>query len=206
LVPKGLEIDTVEGRGYVGIVAFTMSRLRPIGLPAVPILSDCHETNVRTYVRFRGGDPGVWFFSLDASNGTAVRIARTFWRLNYIRARIDLARNNGHIGYRLDRAERTSARLRVSYSPLASPRPSPPGTLQHWLVERYRLYASEGGALYSGCVSHLPYPTQPATVHEFEETMLRSNGIPRPEAPPLAHYSPGVDVRIHPPRRCRIRR
>ena len=72
LVPTELELDLFEGRAYVGLVPFTMKGVRPAGLPAVPALSNFHETNVRTYVHFQGRDPGVWFFSLDAANLIAV--------------------------------------------------------------------------------------------------------------------------------------
>lgn len=44
-------------------------------LPAVPVLSDSHELNFRTCVHAEGV-PGVWFFSLDASNAVAVLAAR----------------------------------------------------------------------------------------------------------------------------------
>ena len=75
LVPPELEIDTFEGRAYVGLVPFTMTGVRPTLLPAIRRCSDFHEVNVRTYVHFRGRDPGVWFFSLDAADPFAVAFA-----------------------------------------------------------------------------------------------------------------------------------
>jgi hypothetical protein len=45
--------------------------VRPVFAPALPLLSESHELNVRTYVHL-GGVPGVWFFSLDANNRVAV--------------------------------------------------------------------------------------------------------------------------------------
>src|SRR4051812_24259993 len=68
LLPAGLDLDVYQGSAYVGLVPFTMRGVRPVGLPAVPWLSNFHETNVRTYVHAGGRDPGVWFFSLDAAN------------------------------------------------------------------------------------------------------------------------------------------
>ena len=81
LIPAGLEIDTFEGVAYIGLVPFTMTKLRPWWGPPVPGLSNFHETNVRTYVHNKGRDPGVWFFSLDAAQSIAVKIARVFWDL-----------------------------------------------------------------------------------------------------------------------------
>jgi uncharacterized protein YqjF (DUF2071 family) len=39
LVPSVLEIDTFEGRAFVGLVPFTMRGVRPIWAPSVPWLS-----------------------------------------------------------------------------------------------------------------------------------------------------------------------
>ena len=50
LVPDALEIDTFEGRAFVGLVPFTMRGVRPAWAPPLPWLSRFHEVNVRTYV------------------------------------------------------------------------------------------------------------------------------------------------------------
>jgi uncharacterized protein YqjF (DUF2071 family) len=60
-LPAGLTVDTVEGDGFVGITPFFMRNVRPIGLPALPWLSEFQELNVRTYVFDRHGVPGIWF-------------------------------------------------------------------------------------------------------------------------------------------------
>lgn len=81
LVPSRLTIDTFGGQAYVGLVLFTMTGVRPVLLPAAPCLSNFHETNVRTYVHLDGKDPGVWFFSLDAANSVAVKLAQWLFKL-----------------------------------------------------------------------------------------------------------------------------
>ena len=85
LLPEGLTVDMFEGSTYAGIVAFTMHGIRLPWLPAVPGTSAFHETNVRTYVVDERGRPGVWFLSLEASNGLMVGIARNWYRLPYYR-------------------------------------------------------------------------------------------------------------------------
>ena len=92
LVPPQLELDVFEGTAYIGLVAFTMTGVRPIGVPPIWGVSSFHETNVRTYVHRDGRDPGVWFFSLDAANRLAVYLARTFYHLPYYDARLFLER------------------------------------------------------------------------------------------------------------------
>lgn len=83
LVPAQLELDLYDGRAYVGLVPFTMTGVRPVGLPSVPGVSSFHETNVRTYVRLGDCDPGVWFFNLEAASAIAVRLARWLFYLPY---------------------------------------------------------------------------------------------------------------------------
>jgi len=78
LLPPGLTVETFDHSAWVGIVPFSMEKVRPWWAPAVPGISWFLETNVRTYVRHTNGDTGVWFFSLDANSRLAVRVARTF--------------------------------------------------------------------------------------------------------------------------------
>jgi hypothetical protein len=198
LVPDGLDLDLFEGRAYVGLVPFTMTGVRPAGLPAFPGLSSFHETNVRTYVHRDGRDPGVWFFSLDAANPIAVAVARAVFHLPYFPARMRLDAGPGSVAY-------ASRRLRVGpgradcairATPTGTPAPARVGTLEYFLVERYLLYASRGGRLYRGQVHHSPYPLQTAEVLEMRETLVAAAGIARQDEAPLAHYARGVDVEV----------
>src|SRR4051812_6430821 len=74
-IPSSLQIDTWQGEAWLGIVPFRMSDVGPRLTPAVPGLSAFPEINVRTYVTI-DDKPGVWFFSLDATEKLAVRAAR----------------------------------------------------------------------------------------------------------------------------------
>ncbi len=75
LVPPALSLDIFEGQAWVGVVPFRMTNVHPRLTPSVPGLSQFVEMNVRTYVTVNGV-PGVYFFSLDASNRIAVRLYR----------------------------------------------------------------------------------------------------------------------------------
>jgi uncharacterized protein YqjF (DUF2071 family) len=201
LIPEALEIDTFDGVAYVGLVPFTMSGIRFAWAPAVPGTSRFHETNVRTYVHFQGRDPGVWFFSLEAANALAVRVARRFWGLPYHFARMGLDRSADGIAYRSERLwpGPTPAGCDLACIPEGRPTVSRAGTREHFLAERYILYANHRGRLRSGRVHHDPYPLQPARVPRLEESLLAAAGLPRPEGvAPLAHFASGVDVRVYP--------
>lgn len=222
LLPPSLTLDTFQGDAYVGLVPFTMTGVRPIWAPAVRALSNFHETNVRTYVHREGRDPGVWFFSLDATNPAAVRIGRALWKLSYYPARICLevrpcaVGENGmspeqidypvdcSIDYTLERTgpSQVSAAMRLQYAVAGPTRHAKPGTLEHFLVERYILYAGSGERVYMGRVHHTPYLLQTAHLLSLEENLVAATGIRRPDETPLAHYASAVDADVYPLRRC----
>lgn len=204
LLPEGLTVDVFpdsEGRqmAWIGLVPFTMRGIRPVGTPALPWISAFHETNVRTYVLQDGKDPGVWFFSLDAARWLACMFARLTFSLPYHHAQMSLRKQGDLRSYESVRAGR-SPHLLVKYE-IGEPLPAPqPGSLDFFLVERYRLYAMKSGRLHDGLVHHSPYPLRRATVTELDETYIASTGLlPRP----IQHvrYSSGVKVSVWPLRR-----
>src|SRR5271168_4463454 len=140
-IPARLAIDTFEGQGWLGVVPFRMSGVRLRGTPALPWLSAFPELNVRTYV-VADGKPGVWFFSLDARNPAAVAIARAWFHLPYFRARMQCAARDGSIHYSSERTHHgaSPAALRVNYRPAGEIFEAKPGSLEHFLTERYCLY------------------------------------------------------------------
>ena len=204
LLPAGLEVDTFEGRAYIGLVPFAMRGVRPALLPSVRGLSNFLETNVRTYVHVGGRDPGVWFFSLDASNPIAVAIARIWFRLPYFFARMRLEaqdrRSDGSVAltYRSKRIfphprPATSRIVADADGPVA---PAGLGTLDYFLTERYLLYTEGRAGLLKGRVHHSPYPLQRAEVRSLEETSLAAAGIERPDHAPIVRYARGVVVDV----------
>jgi uncharacterized protein YqjF (DUF2071 family) len=205
LIPPQLELDLFEETAYVGLVAFTMTGVRPPGLPPVWRVSSFHETNVRTYVHREGRDPGVWFFSLDAASALAVRAARRWFHLPYHHARMLLEKEPVTVraaqpAILYAGVRRWPGPVPASYAiratPMGAASPALPGTIEHFLVERYLLYTLKGGRLVHGRVHHTPYPLQTATVHALDETLLLAAGLTRPDTAPVAHFANGVSVRV----------
>ena len=64
-IPKDLELETFNGKTYVGTIPFRMENIRPRFLPSVPLISNFPEFNIRTYVS-KNGISGVLFLTLDA--------------------------------------------------------------------------------------------------------------------------------------------
>ena len=196
-VPFELEIDTFDGMAWVGLVPFTMTGVRPRGLPAVPGLSVFHELNVRTYVH-AGGVPGVWFFSLDAASALAVWGARTFYHLPYFQADMRLRRSEERFEYVSHRADRRGspasfeAVWRVG-DPVETPVSD---TLEFFLTERYCLYARRRGHLHRHRVRHVPWPLRRAHLDLLDSTMLEAAGLPTPETEPLVLAADPLEVTI----------
>jgi uncharacterized protein YqjF (DUF2071 family) len=205
LLPEGLTLDTYEGKAYVGLIPFTLTGVRPILTPALPWISSFHEVNVRTYVHREGRDPGVWFFSLDASSAVAVTAARAAYKLPYFNALMEFEASREAIptiefeSRREDPRGPTPAHCHVRYLPVEGPfAPARPGTIEFFLAERYILYAQdESHQLYRARVHHQPYPLQKAEVHELEETLVWAAGIKRPENIALRHYAREVNVKVY---------
>lgn len=204
LIPPRLTVDAFDGLAYIGLVPFTITGVRAVLTPPLPLISSFHEINVRTYVHLDGRDPGVWFFSLDASSALAVAAARAAYKLAYYNADIDFTASDEPLP-RIDfHSRRTDnpkpANARIRYRPLEGPSgPASPGTLEHFLVERYILYAEDDERqLYRARVHHRPYEVHRAEVPLLEETLIWAAGVKRPDVVELRHYSPGVDVKVYP--------
>ena len=204
-LPPRLQVDTYDGMAWLAIVPFRMSKVRTPISPPVPGANVFLELNVRTYVHLNGV-PGVWFFSLDATNPLAVWAVRTFFNLPYLRATMRLDQPSD--GLRQFAATRTHrgvlpATFRATWKTGPPLPPAEPGSLAFFLTERYCLYASNQAQtkLYRGRVAHAPWPLRTAQVLHLESTLIESHGLPTPVGPPLVHAGDTVSVELWPMRR-----
>ena len=196
-VPRSLEIETFDGTAWLGITPFRLESYRLRGLPPLPGVSSFYEVNVRTYVT-AFDKPGIWFFSLDASSRAAVAAARRAYRLPYFHASM-LMSEHERVTFRSMRRDGASeAEIEVVYGPSSDDPISPePGTLEHFLTERYCLYAEGGGVLYRAEIHHPPWPLQTAGGDLFTNTMPPP-GIELPADEPLMHFAARQDVVVWP--------
>jgi uncharacterized protein YqjF (DUF2071 family) len=199
LIPPQLELQTFHKQCWVGVVPFRMSGVRARCLPAIAGTSRFPELNVRTYV-VCGGKPGVYFFSLDAANALAVRAARRFFHLPYFRAEMRSEDHGGEIVYSCRRLG-AEAEFRGRYRPLTPVDVRTPGTLGHWLTERYCLFTTVDSNVYRGEIHHAPWPLQDASAEIEVNTMAAAAGITLPDTKPLLYFAKRLDVLIWPLRR-----
>jgi uncharacterized protein YqjF (DUF2071 family) len=201
LVPPVLTLDTFEGNRWIAVTPFHMSGIRFRGLAPLPGLSRFPEMNVRTYVTFEG-KPGVFFFSLDAGSLAAVWAARAGYHLPYFHARMRVGHENDWITYQSRRDQQT--KFTGKYRPVAAIHLRQPGTLEHWLTERYCLYTARHNSVFRAEIHHERWPLQDAEAEIAQNTMTAAAGITLPEVPPLLHFAKRLVVLVWPPKRLSL--
>ncbi|USB32298.1 DUF2071 domain-containing protein [Paenibacillus sp. YPG26] len=202
-IPPGLNLQLFEGRPWISVSPFLIDPLRLRGLPPVPFTRRMLELNVRTYVEYHGR-PGVLFFTLEASNPLAVGAARTLGHLPYHHARMHARFEDNSVSYQSTRQEHgQEAEFKACYTPV-SPEAfqAEPGSLVHWLTERYCLYTADAkGQLYSVDIHHLPWPLQEARIEILNNTLTPSLGLKHDAEPSVVTYTEQLDVLIWPIRK-----
>jgi uncharacterized protein YqjF (DUF2071 family) len=204
-LPPRLTIDTHDGMAWLAVVPFKMSKVRTRFTPPVPGADVLLELNVRTYVHL-DGVPGVWFFSLDATNALAVWVARTFFNLPYLRARMHLESPGPDL--RQFTSERTHAgvppaHFRATWKLGLPLPPAEPGSLAFFLTERYCLYTSNKAQtkLYRGRIAHTQWPLCSAQLLHYESNLVEGHGLPTPAGKPVVHAGGPVSVELWPMQR-----
>lgn len=197
LVPPELELDTFDGSAWVALVPFRMQACSFRGFgwaPGALGLRDFYECNVRTYARFRGL-AGVWFFSLDAQTLLPVLGGRWMWSLNYVHSRFDVTRDGDATRYQLTRRRGPwpAARTSIAWRPGARLPTSEPGSLNHFLTERYWLFTRRRGRIMAGRVEHDPWPLHQAELLHLDDGLVAAGGA-KVSGPPMALASPSIDV------------
>jgi len=195
-LPAGLLLDTFNGEAWVGVVPFRMTNVAPRGVPALPLVSSFLELNVRTYVRVQG-KPGVYFFSLDANSALAVAAARALFHLPYFVASMNVEEQHGQFVYTSSRQTQAGgvAEFAATYGPVGYAVMPEPGSLEHFLTERYCLYTVDSASRLRRLeIHHPPWPLQTAEATIAVNTMTEVAGIRLPSGAPLLHFAKRQDV------------
>ena len=203
-LPDDLELDLFEGEAWASVVGFKLTNLRISPLQWIP-WSDFWEVNLRTYVRNRQGQKGVWFHSLDSSDLLAVFGARSLYGLSYHYAQIHCSRKPKSMAYHSRRKSFLKTAKAEIFAEFpsgknnAAPADSP---LDRFLLERYRFWARRSFSSVSGDaqVMHRPYDAQELSLARYHGGLFESQGLTEPETGPVvAHYCKGFEVEASAP-------
>jgi hypothetical protein len=158
------ELDLLDGRAFVSLVAFTMRGMRPRagGRLAAWLLRPIatHEfLNVRTYVR-HGRDTGIHFMAEWLSNRLAVRLGPATFGLPYRHGKISYLhewRGGDLRGRVTDVATGAALQYRASLTSQNGFEPGEAGSLTEWLMERYTAFTCRGSKRRFFRVWHPPW-------------------------------------------------
>jgi hypothetical protein len=195
VVPASIPIDVFEGSAWIGVTPFRVEGFRLHHAPPVPVVHAFPEVNVRTYATI-DDRPGIFFFSLDTASRFAVESARRIYRIPYFHARQRIASDGDGVAFASERTQRDGpeARLEIGYAATGAYFQPEPGTLEHFLTERYCLYTLDAdGQVVRGDIHHAPWRIAPARAEPTVNTMGRQVGLELDEAP-LVHLAERRDV------------
>jgi uncharacterized protein len=221
LLPHCFTVDTFDGSAWVGLIPFEMKRIRlpvgPNGGISAGRFSSFPEINVRTYIRDAQGRRAVWFFSLDIDRVAPTIIARVGYGLPYCVSKITVESTGDTVRYRSKRTwlnsyQRTSD-AEIDYRNVReAANKSVPGCdiairigdalgndqndLHDFVSARWALGSTFARRGVWAEVDHPPWPLFHAEVVRCDETLMQAAGLKPPRHPPIALWSPGVEVRI----------
>ena len=190
MIPKGLELDLLEGEAWVSVVAFRMEKIRPRGLPSLSLVSDFLEINVRTYVS-RGNKSGVYFLNIEAQKALSAFISRNLSGLPYEKSDMSSKYGGDYVhlrslnklkGFRLEAEFRIEKMLKSKK------------LLDLWLTERYCLYLEEKNKLFRYEIHHEEWEISKPSLDRLDINYQIGELSITSQQEPLIHYSKGVRV------------
>ena len=205
LLPDWLEIDTYQGSAWLGVVPFWLDRIKIRGVPSIPGARSFPDLNLRTYVRDQlTRTPGVYCFSLDASNLVAVTAARVYYHLPYYWAEMRLEQRSERefVFYSRRRFSRQQIVFNARYrglGPSAKLAEHRSGTFEHFFTERTCLFSTDrSGQPARANLHYVPWPLEEAQAEIERNDLAASIGLKLPETDPVLHYSRRLAVYIWP--------
>ena len=200
LLPEGIDVDTFDGKAWVGLIPFSMRNISFPFIPPVPYFGSFPEVNVRTYVK-RNGVPGVWFFSLDVNRLIPAVVARTTYFIPYCWGRASHTKDGQRLRTTVKRRWPSHSSTQIELT--IGEEIKEPSDLAHFLSARWGLYSKGfGGKLRYAPVDHEQWQLFEASIVGLDDHLVTAAGLPTPTGEAHVMFSPGVSVRIGKPRKA----
>ncbi|GAA4310914.1 DUF2071 domain-containing protein [Nibribacter koreensis] len=190
LLPKNLELNLLDGKAWVSVVAFTMQKIHPKKLFPLSLVSDFLEVNVRTYVSHQDKD-GVYFLNIEAGKSLSAWVSKKLSGLPYEKAAMTRTVTGNFKRYQSQSLAKGFS-LDITYS--VGPELTNRTPLDAFLTERYSLYLERGGQLHRYEIHHLMWPLHKLQIqagslsYKVGQTQLMLDNVEQ------MHYSEGVKV------------
>lgn len=207
------QLDLLDGRAFVTLVAFTMENMRPrrggkLGAWLFKPIATHDFLNVRTYVR-QNGEPGIHFLAEWLSSWLAVQLGPRSFGLPYRHGRIRYEHDwtNGEMRGRVEDVKLGSGFAYQAEPVLGAPAQlghAPPeagapfescerGSLDEWLMERYTAFNAVAGRRKFFRIWHPPWPQTLVRGSIEDFSLLEENWAAFKTARLIgANFSPGL--------------
>jgi uncharacterized protein YqjF (DUF2071 family) len=189
------ELELYNGQAYVSLVAFTLRNMR-LSHPNLKFITQPLHThrflNVRTYVR-QGARRGIYFLAEWLDNRLASTLGPILYGLPYRFGKLRYSHDSVNLSGKV--LSRSGAALSYRATLPSSPlyQSVSPGTLDHFLLERYIAFTKHGPFRRLFHVWHNPWPQTPIQAEIESATLLHSTGPWFSHAQFVsANFSPGL--------------
>jgi hypothetical protein len=184
-LPKGLELDIINGKTWVSLVAFNMNHIGIRSLPRLPHISDFHEINIRTYV-VCNGKSSVYFLNMEGSKRSSCKVLKTISKFPYQYSKMKRTDYSFESKNKLN-TDSMYMEYRVKNEPIIKE------DLDVWLTERYAVFQDYKNNIIEYDVHHVEWPIQSITIKKLELDYPKFNHLIN-NKPDKVHYSKGVQV------------
>jgi len=184
-LPKGMEIDTINEKTWISLVAFDMDHVGVRNMPQLPYISNFQEINIRAYISCNG-KPGVYFLNMEGSKWSSCKILGFLSKLPYKHSKMK------RLPFSFWSQCETSKDFFYIEFDLEN-QPILKDETDLWLTERYVLFQEHQSHIIEYEVHHLEWPMQELTIKKMELDYPKFNSLLH-NKPDRVHYSTGVQV------------
>lgn len=185
LVPADLEIDLIDGKPWVSLIAFTMENIRPKHLPSFSPISTFDEINIRTYVK-SNGKAGVHFLSIEGGKKLSCTLAELMSELPYRYSHMSRSKNHFDSNNSIFK-DHFSVDFKLENDVKEKSK------LDRWLTERYALFQDGSLGINKFEIHHLEWPIKNIRLKNLQYDYSRFSHLFSGN-PDKVHYSEGVKV------------
>ncbi|AUP79634.1 YqjF family protein [Flavivirga eckloniae] len=184
-LPNGMKPDTINGKTWVSLVAFTMNNIGIRNLPKVPYISDFFEINIRVYITYND-KPSVYFLNMESSKRSSCNILKVISKFPYQYSK--MSRNDG-VYTSKNKVFNDSFNMEYSLEDTSIKKDE----TDLWLTERYAVFQDYKNHIIEYDVHHVEWPMQSISINKLNLNYPRFSHLINNQ-PDKTHYSSGVQV------------
>jgi len=198
-VPAPFILETHGEKSWITVILFQAKNTRLRGMPSKISYPSFLQMNIRTYIQF-GGEPGIYFFSVDVNRLLIMAAAKGILQLPYELAEMKFKKSKNQLLFKSKRkkGDYPLPSITANYQPSTLKIPNQQGTLPYWLTERYSFWMIKGNKIIKGPLSHVPWELFDVSVDLEMSNMIPFIPANYLQEKPLVHYAQSIHAYLHP--------